>query len=143
MNNQIWHKGIIEKIDGMNISVCITQMSACAGCKASQHCNAVDARRRIIQIESDPDGLHEGMAVMISMQKSAANTAVVFGFTVPLILIVAVLTLTKLCGGSDIEAAYAALGILVPYYLTLMGANKLIKKNITFQIVPFQQNESV
>jgi sigma-E factor negative regulatory protein RseC len=53
MNNKIRHTGIIESITDGWVKVRILQTSACAACKVAGHCNAAEAKEKIVAVRCD------------------------------------------------------------------------------------------
>ena len=52
MDNNISHKGIIEKVEGDRVFVRITQQSACSGCHAKSMCTASEQKVKIVEVQA-------------------------------------------------------------------------------------------
>ncbi len=134
MANNIRHLGIIEKIDGSHIQVRIEQSSACASCKVARSCNASESKEKIIDVYSTDRDYHIGQHVLVYTSVSAVSSAVFLSFILPLLLLLCVLLVLKQLQVPDEYAAISAIGSLVPYYLSIWGFQRHIKKHITFQL---------
>ena len=50
MDEKITHAGIVEQVDGGRVRVRIMQTSACAACKVAGHCNAAEAKEKLVDV---------------------------------------------------------------------------------------------
>ena len=66
--------------------------------------------------------------------KDVANKALVLGFGLPFLLMIAVLVIVLRIADNEGVAALAALGSLVPYYLLLWWWRDKIQRGISFHI---------
>ncbi len=136
MNTEIRHEGIVESVSDDVVRVRILQSSACSGCKVASHCNASEMKEKLIDVKArDGQGRWQvGQAVVVSTQSSMASRALLLAFGVPLLLMMAVLAVALLAGGSEGLAALLAVGVLFPYYIVLALFRNRISKSITFKI---------
>ena len=153
MMKEIRHEGIIESIgsDG-HVRVRITQMAACAGCKVAAHCNASDQKVKMVDVyeptsnpspwegsaESDKQDFLRykvGDSVVVAASQAAAGRALLLGFGLPLLLLLAVLCAMLTAGVDEGTSALAALAVLAPYYLIIWLCRERIAGNIKFRII--------
>lgn len=136
MSNKIRHVGIIDSIREKSVQVRILQSSACSGCKVASHCNAAETKEKLIEVAVDePSCCQVGEKVVIVADASVGFIASLYGYLLPLLLMV--LTLVIVLGATHSEgvAAFSALGILVPYYTILYLTRNRLGNQLTFEIL--------
>lgn len=133
--NKINHAGVVEAVQGDCVKVRIVQTAACASCKVAAHCNASEAKEKIIDVTS-PDALRyaKGDSVMVSTTTGNAHRAVLLAFGVPFVLMVAVIVLIYLLTGDEGIAALCGIASLLPYYAILYWQRERIGSHFAFQI---------
>ena len=134
MTHDIRHDGIIDSIEGRHIRVRILQTSACGACQIAAHCRASEMKEKVVDVDSDPKGLSIGQAVVVSTTDSVARRALIAGFGLPLVILLAVLVATLLISHDEEVAGMAALCSLVPYYVVLWMARERISRHVAFGI---------
>lgn len=135
MENSIRHEGIVEAAREGHVQVRIVQTSACAGCKVASHCSAAEAREKLIDVcVTDATRWQVGQQVVVSTERGMAGRALLLGFGLPLMLMLAVLVVTIAAGCSEGVTALLMLGSLVPYYIIVWLCRHIISKKISFRI---------
>lgn len=134
--NKIKHTGVVDKVQDGCVTVLILQSSACSGCKVAAHCNASETKEKMIEVaDSHANTYQAGDAVTIVADASVGFRASLYGYLLPLLImmvaLVAVLSITK----SEGAAALSALGILIPYYMGLYLLRNRIKRKLQFKII--------
>lgn len=129
--SKVTHNGIVISVDGVKASVKIEVQSACSGCHAKGLCSAADMAEKIIETVSE-ESLTVGDSVVVEMDEKLGFKAVWFAFLIPFILLVTTLFAAWNLSGSESVAAFAGIGILVPYFLGLVVFKKYFKKNFVF-----------
>ena len=113
----------------------IVQTSACAACKVASHCNAAESKVKMVEVSgSDTTKYAAGQEVVVWASKDVANKALVLGFGLPFLLMIAVLVIVLRIADNEGVAALVALGSLVPYYLLLWWWRDKIQQGISFHI---------
>ena len=136
VQSQVSHTGIVEGIADGCVSVRILQTSACAACKVAGHCNAAEAKEKMVDVWcADAARYAVGQQVTVAASMAVARKALVLGFVMPFLLVVAVLVAVLYLTKNEGTAAMAALGSLIPYYLLLWLYRDRIQRDITFQII--------
>lgn len=136
MNDKIKHSGIINAIRGECVSVRILQSSACSGCKVASHCNSSETKEKIIDV-NEPDARLKykiGDHVVVVADMSVGFRASIYGYILPLILMVVTLVLVIAFGAGEGAAALASLGILFPYYMVLFLLKDKLKEKLSFSL---------
>ena len=78
--------------------------------------------------------LNVGDSVVVGTSGQTAGMALLMGFGLPLILLLAVLAVMLSAGAGEGSAALAALCALVPYYILLWSQRHRIARKIAFSI---------
>jgi sigma-E factor negative regulatory protein RseC len=131
----ISHPGIVDKIEGDRIFVRILAQSACSTCHAKGACIASEMEEKIVDV-ARPEGrfIRNGDQVQLVLRKSLGNLAVILGYIVPFVILLAALLITVIITGKEGLAALVSLLILVPYYLVLYLFKGRLEKVFTFMI---------
>jgi len=129
----IEHDGIVLKSDKNSVTVKITSVSACSGCHAESSCTLPDKKEKIIDI-SGMYNVVPGEAVIVLMKNSIGYAAVLLGYVIPMILVVALALILDSLSTSELITGLGSLAVLVPYYLILWFFRKRIYNNFKFKI---------
>ena len=135
MNQKIRHSGVVELIEDGCVHVRIVQSSACAACKVAGYCNAAESKEKIIDVFTDAVGKYTvGQPVVVSTSGSVAVKALLWGFGMPFVVLVAVLFATWMLTANEGLSALCALAALVPYYMVLWLFRDKMREQLTFEI---------
>ena len=136
MSTKISHSGVIERIESDKVQVRIVQTSACAACKVAGYCNAAESKEKIIDVFCDPSSkdYQVGQPVTVTTSGVVVAKALLWGFGLPFVLLVAVLVVVLLVTSSEGLAALCALAALVPYYFLLWLLRNRMRDELSFQI---------
>jgi len=135
MSNKIKHSGVIENIMGDSVQVRIVQTSACAACKVAGYCNASESKEKLVDVyHADTRHLKVGDVVMVTASTQVAAHALLLGFGLPFVVLVAVLVAVLLITGNEGAAALSGLAALVPYYAVLFLFRNRIRDKLSFSI---------
>ena len=135
MSNKIKHSGVVENILGDSVQVRIVQTSACAACKVAGYCNASESKEKLVDVyHADTRNLKVGDVVTVTASTQVAAQALLLGFGLPFVVLVAVLIAVLLITGNEGAAALSGLGALVPYYAVLFLFRNRIRDKLSFSI---------
>ena len=136
MHTTISHSGVVESVVGDCVKVRILQTSACASCKVASHCNASESKEKIVDVFGDAAAkkLAVGQQVSVTTSGQVAAKALLWGFGLPFVLMVAVLVLVLWLTGSEGKAALSGLAALVPYYILLWLLRNRMRQQLAFSI---------
>ena len=135
MSNKIKHSGIVDAVDGDCVTVRILQSSACSACKVAAHCNASETKEKLVEvIDASAPSYHKGDNVVIVADASVGFRASLYGYLIPLFIMVATLVVIHAMVHSEGIAALSALGVLIPYYCLLYLLRGKLKKRLSFEI---------
>ena len=133
--NKIKHSGIVDSVEGGCVRVRILQSSACSACKVASHCNASETKEKTIEVmDAHASDYQSGDPVMVVADAAVGFRASVYGYLLPLFIMVASLVAVLAITHSEGMAALAALGILIPYYILLYFLRDKIKAKLSFMI---------
>ena len=135
MSNKIKHSGVVENILGDSVQVRIVQTSACAACKVAGYCNASESKEKLVDVyHADTRNLKVGDVVTVTASTQVAAQALLLGFGLPFVVLVAVLIVVLLITGNEGAAALSGLAALVPYYAVLFLFRNRIRDKLSFSI---------
>ena len=134
--NDISHEGTIISIEKENLRVRIIQNSACASCKIAGHCQTSESKEKIIEVTTpDYADFAVGDKVNVTESVGVGAKAVVFGFILPLALMMAaIISAITAFDASVGVAALAGIASLLPYYLVLYFLRGYMKNIMGFGI---------
>ena len=133
MDDNISHKGIIEKIEGDRVFVRITQQSACSGCHAKSMCTASEQKEKIVEVQARGERFSVNEMVEVYARSCVGLKAVWWAFVLPLIGIIVVMVVTGNVGGwRETWCGLAALGWLTLYYYVLYLFRDKFKRKFVF-----------
>ncbi len=135
MSNKIKHAGVVDGVEGECVRVRILQSSACSACKVAAHCNASETKEKIIDVmDADASHYQKGDQVMVVADTAVGFRASLYGYLLPLILMVVTLVGVLAATHSEGWAALSALGILMPYYVLLFLMRNKLRNRLSFTL---------
>lgn len=135
MSNNIKHAGVVDGVEGECVRVRILQSSACSACKVAAHCNASETKEKIIDVmDADASHYQKGDQVMVVADTAVGFRASLYGYLLPLILMVVTLVGVLAATHSEGLAAVSALGILMPYYVLLFLMRNKLRNRLSFTL---------
>lgn len=137
MSNKIKHNGVVDGVEEGCVRVRILQSSACSACKVAAHCNASETKEKIIEVQvADADRYQQGDSVIVVADTAVGFRASLYGYLLPLILMVVSLVAVLKITQSEGYAAVSALGILIPYYIGLYLLRNKLRNKLSFSLEP-------
>ena len=131
------HKAVVQSVTPTQITVRMTQRSACLHCAAGKFCSAADSKERLISVPNKGNAeYHPGEVVALMGKPSVGLRAVWWAFGLPLILLLAVALVAALALGlQDHWVVLCSLGALVLYgfVLWLMRAKFATQYQLTIE----------
>lgn len=135
MSNKIKHAGVVDGVEGECVRVRILQSSACSACKVAAHCNASETKEKIIDVmDADASHYQKGDQVMVVADTAVGFRASLYGYLLPLVLMVVTLVGVLASTHSEGLAAVSALGILIPYYVLLFLMRNKLRNRLSFTL---------
>ena len=135
MSNKIKHAGGVDAVEEGCVRVRILQSSACSACKVAAHCNASETKEKLIEVmDAHASCFQKGDHVMVVADTAVGFRASLYGYLLPLILMVVTLVRVLNFSHSEGLAALSALGILVPYYALLFLLRNKLRNRLSFSL---------
>lgn len=137
MSNKIKHNGVVDGVEEGCVRVRILQSSACSACKVAAHCNASETKEKIIEVQvADAVKYQLGDSVVVVADTAVGFRASLYGYLLPLLLMVVTLVAVLKITQSEGYAAVSALGILIPYYIGLYLLRNKLQNKLSFSLEP-------
>lgn len=133
--DEITHKGTITAIDAAVTQVRILQSTACAQCHAKGMCGVSEGQEKIIEVPTDAAALYDvGDEVEVALKRTMGMKAVWIAYVVPLIVLMAAIGVTSLCGCGELLSGLVAIAAVAVYYLVIFLCRKNLKNEFVFYI---------
>jgi sigma-E factor negative regulatory protein RseC len=130
----IEQKGTIEAIANNKITVRVDRASACGQCNIQGICNLTGPLERTIDVKNNNLNFSVGDVVQIAITRTMGNKAILFGYLLPFILLIATLLFLTSLSVAEWIAGLVSLAILAPYYLVLYLLKDKLSRTFTFTI---------
>lgn len=135
MGSALQHKGVVIGVEANVVTVSVMAESACAGCHAKGICGESGAERIIRVATSAASEYSVGDRVVVALLKqSMAMSSVVWGYMIPLVVLLVALFGGVALGLSDGVAAITSIVAVAIYYAGLYLARKIFERKIEFTI---------
>jgi sigma-E factor negative regulatory protein RseC len=132
MSENIYHKGVIERMEGDKAFVRIVQQSACAACHAQSMCSVSGGKVKWIEVTVPAGRFHVNEEVTVCGRSSLGLKAVLIAFVLPLVAVVAAIATGLFAGWTEIASALGGLLFLALYYGVLYFLRDKLKKQFVF-----------
>ncbi len=135
MSSVLQHRGVVTSVDADAVTVSVMAESACAGCHAKGICGESGAERIIRVVTPDTSAYSVDDRVVVALKRqSMAMSSVVWGYIVPLVVLLVALFGSVALGFSDGVAAIASIVSVAIYYAGLYLTRKIFERKIEFTI---------
>lgn len=135
MSPTLQHRGVVTRVEAQAVTVSVVAQSACARCHAKGICGESGAERVIVVKTPRAAEYSVGESVVVALQRqSMALVSVVWGYVVPLVVLLVVLFGSVALGLSDGIAALSTILAVVIYYVGLYVARRVFERKIEFTI---------
>jgi sigma-E factor negative regulatory protein RseC len=136
MAQAIQHRGRVESVEGDKVVVVVAQQTACAGCHARGVCGEKGKERRIEVVTPYAAEYAVGESVIVAlMRPSMGFSSVVWGYVLPLVVLLAALFGAKTIGVEDGPAALTSIVAVALYYVAIYLMRNIFDKKIHFTII--------
>ncbi len=143
MENTVRYHGVVKEVSDGHLQVGIVKSSACGGCTIKGHCNSAEAKERMVDVD-DPSAYlyHEGQDVWIVGSSSIGWKALGYGILLPFAMVFVSLFVFSALLKNDLWSALCALAMLIPYYIIMYNSREKLKKQLSFAVLPFEENNN-
>ena len=135
MKTTLQHYGVVQSVAEGRVTVSVKPESACAGCHAKGICGESGSERLISVRTPHASEYVVGDRVVVALLKeSMAMSSVVWGYVVPLVVLLVVLFGSVAIGFSDGVSALISLVAVAIYYVGLYICRRVFERKIEFTI---------
>lgn len=136
MSAPIRHIGIVQRVDDSTVYVIVERQSACAACHARKICGA-DSGESIIAVKTaHASEFKAGDRVEVALRRRSMGIAsILWGYVMPLLVLLLSLFAAKLAGAADGPAACVTLAAVTAYYAMLYALRSYMSRKIQFTII--------
>lgn len=136
MGVTIQHKGVVERVEGDKVFVKVEKESACQACHAKGLCGERGGERIIEVVTEYAASFAVGETVVVALLKGRmALSSLIWGYLIPLVVLLVVLLSLHGLGVEDGIAAISTLGAVAIYYVVLYLKRRQFEKKIQFTII--------
>lgn len=128
------HQGIVESHEDGKVRVRFIAHPSCSSCHARGACSLSEQDTKYVDADTAGLDLHVGEEVEIMMEPSMGLRAVLYGYLLPLGVLMATIILVYLLSGSEALSALLGIGVLVPYYAGLYFMNDRLSRSFRFRV---------
>ena len=134
--SRIEHEGRVVAVTGDTVRVEVEAGEACGTCAARRQCvmGQVSNSRTITVATGDAATFRTGERVMVASQGKVGAMAVVLGYVVPLVVMLATLVAAICAGVGERIAAIVSIAAIALYYAALYLLRRTISKKVNFTI---------
>ena len=138
-SEKVCKEGVIRKILDNRLWVEVVVSSACGGCAAKSLCNISEKKNELVEaVNLMGEKFVIGETVQIQMRQKLANKAVVLGYFLPFVILVAGLFGCYALTHIEWLSALVAFGLTAIYYVAL----KMFDKRLAKEFVLFVSKKS-
>ncbi|MFW6259399.1 MAG: SoxR reducing system RseC family protein [Tangfeifania sp.] len=130
----IKHKALVKEATPNSLVVSIMNPSACASCHAKGACTISDVQEKEIDIIPTGKNYSPGQEITVLLKETQGFKALFYGYVLPFLLVLFTLIITSSVTGKEGLSGLLALGILIPYYITLYFFRDNLKKVFKFEV---------
>lgn len=140
-NNSISHIGIVQSVDGQEVTVKMTVESACAACQAKSLCGVSDSKDKIVKAVNVSDAHFEvGEKVNVEMRQSLAMKAIVICYLLPFIVLITTFCVMSYFCQNELVNVLVTFAAVAAYFFFIWLFNHKIERNVTFIAVKLTEN---
>jgi sigma-E factor negative regulatory protein RseC len=127
------HEGVVQKKNDKSVTVSITTVTACSGCHAEDLCSQSGKAEKIIEVTGNFN-VKPGDPVTILMKQSMGYAALLLGYILPLIAVLAILVIMNSLKIPELFGGLTSIAILIPYYIILFLFRKRVNDKFAFTL---------
>ena len=125
----------IIKVEPCGLTVEIEGQEACGGCALKGRCGSEGCKKSVYSFQlKDTTSYHIGDTVELVISETNGFLAVFWGYILPLMLIVTVLSAALYLDQSEIRSGIYGIIVLIPYYFGLSLFQKFFQKKLPVSI---------
>jgi positive regulator of sigma E activity len=130
----IEHEGVVTQVNENSLSVNLVNISSCSGCHVKGFCNVSEVDLKTIEIFNPDKKISKGDAVTVNYEKTLGPLALLLGYIVPFLLVIATLVISIVITENEGISGLLSLSVLLPYYTLLFIYRNSLKTRFAFTI---------
>jgi positive regulator of sigma E activity len=134
MSEVIKHTAFVKDVNPESLLVTIESQSECSACNAQGVCNISGYQEKEIEITGFKNSYSVGQKITILFKESSGFKAQLFGYLLPIILLLVTLILSINITGNEGLSGLISISILIPYFITLYFLRHYLKRIFKFEI---------
>lgn len=143
MGREVRYHGVVKQVGEGYLQVGIMKSSSCISCSVKGHCSSAEAKERLVDVETTLATTYQlGQDVWLIGSVSTGWKALVYGVICPFLVVFISLIVFAAVMESELWAAIGALAMLAPYYIILYKNKESMKKQLSFSVLPFDENNN-
>lgn len=128
------HSGTIEDIRDNLVKIKMKVSEACGTCKVKNVCGSISSQERILEMVMPNNTFHIGEEVQVIIKQATGFKAVLFGYVIPTLLLLATLFSCYAITKNEGIAALASIIVLVPYFFIIYKLKNKLTKSVSFTL---------
>lgn len=134
-SEKVCKEGIVRKVQDDRLWVEVVVSSACGGCAAKSLCNISEKKNELVEaVNVTGEEFSIGETVQIQMMQKLANKAVVLGYLLPFVILVAGLFVCYALTQIEWVSVLVAFGLTAIYYLILKMFDKRLAREFVLHV---------
>jgi sigma-E factor negative regulatory protein RseC len=134
-DKKISHDGVVASLSEGRVTVRITSYAACTSCHARGACQIAGGEEdKLLHIPVRHPDFSIGDKVRVILDRSLGFRALLLGYVMPFLLILAILLVMTAAGSPEWIAGLASLSALLPYYMGLKLMRGRVDRQFSFFI---------
>ena len=140
-NKTVVHEGIIQKIEGQQITVKMVVDSACAACHAKGICGAADSQDKVVVAKNvNDESFSVGERVQVELRQTLAFQAVLIGYLLPFVVLMTTFCLMSYFVKNELIDVSVSFRATILYYFIVWLFNKKIERKFVCYISKLPQH---
>lgn len=133
-NKTVVHEGIIQKIEGQQITVKMVVDSACAACHAKGICGAADSQDKVVVAKNvNDESFSVGERVQVELRQTLAFQAVLIGYLLPFVVLMTTFCLMSYFVKNElIDVSVSFLATILYYFIVWLFNKKIERKFVCY-----------
>lgn len=134
-SEKVCKEGVVRKVQDDRLWVEVVVSSACGGCAAKSLCNISEKKNELVEaVNMTGEEFSIGETVQIQMMQKLANKAVVLGYLLPFVILVAGLFVCYALTHIEWLSVLVGIGLTALYYMILKLMDKRLAKEFVLYV---------
>ena len=134
MSETIRHNGVVVQVEGDVVRVRVLQAGACSACHAKGFCMAADSKEKVVEVICADMDVQKGDNVEVSITGRLGWKAILLAYVLPFVVLMSVVAMVDMRGGSEVVAGVAAICGVGIYYIVLSFFKNRLRREFSFSL---------